>query len=455
MQLTRHISTAVWSSADKVLYLSLGLVFLIPQKVIGEAPWGLFAASQAFLTVIFMLADGFALQIMVNFGVVEERRPQATSAALLLYTLFIGLGTLGVWLGREEIAALTRKPELADVLALFPLLAAGFFLRNFTLKIAQLKIDTRGTFIIDAAWAVATIGLLVFGWQTGSLVDELDMVVIAAAAAGISSVVGLLLYGRGIRLARRFAPGEFKQMIRFGMAQFGSATTMGFLSQGDVLLLTALVGDAAVVGNYDVAKKFFRGFEGIRDAGALFVYPAVARLSSQKRFEEIRTLVEKMTMFTAIIIVPIVLLLWLLPIEKAFELVYKGNYQSAPDILRILSLAALAIPLSMHSYVLLGMSRVRRLFTASASAAVASVILALILVPGLEGKGQALAVVGSFWTLGIVAFTFVSRQTGIGLGDIWRRRRDAHRFVGTLRDLVRERVSGTQKKNGSEESDEQ
>lgn len=437
MQLTRHISKAVWSSADKVLYLSLGLVFFIPQKVIGESAWGIFATSQAILTIMYMLADGFALQVMVNFGVVEERRPEATTAALILYLSFLILCTGLIWLGRADIAAITGKPDLIPVLALFPILAFSFILRNFTLKMAQLLIDTRGTFIIDAAWAVATVGLLLHGWITGWLVDEIDMVWVAAAAAGVSSIAGLLLYGGRIRFARRFEPGVFRQMVRFGLAQFGSATTMGFLSQGDVLLLTTFVSDAAVVGNYDVAKKFFRGFEGIRDAGALFVYPAVARLSAQHRFEERRALVEKMIAFVAIVITPIVLLIWLGPIDRLFALIYKENYRLAPDLFRLMALGALAIPLSMNSYVLLGMSEVRRLFTVTTGAVIVFLILSLLLVPEIGGEGQALALVGSFWTLGILSYMFVSRKAGLTPRGILRRWRDALDFARNLPAAVR------------------
>ena len=439
VQLTQHISKAVWSSADKVLYLSLGLVFFIPQKVIGEAAWGIFATSQAILTIMYMLADGFALQVMVNFGVVEERRAEATSAALLLYVVFLGLCTTAVWLLREDIAMVTGKPELIPVLAIFPILALSFFFRNFTLKTAQLLIDTRGTFIVDAAWAVATITLLLHGWIDGWLVDEIDMVYVAAAAAGFSSLVGLLLYARTIRLARRFKPGRFVEMIRFGMAQFGSATTMGFLSQGDVLLLTTFVSDAAVVGNYDVAKKFFRGFEGIRDAGALFVYPAIARLSSQHRFEERRVLIEKMIAFVGLIIIPIVLLIWFGPIERLFELIYKENYRMAPDIFRLMALGALAIPLSMNSYVLLGMSEVRRLFLVTASSAIVFLILSFALVPNWGASGQAIALLGSFWTLGLLSTWFVARKTGVSLRGILSRWRDPLGFARTLPALLKKK----------------
>ena len=414
------------------MYLSFGLVFILPMKAIGPASWGLFATSQAILTIIFLVADRFALQIIVNFGVIEEQRKQATSTAVLLDTLFIGSCTFAIWLGRYDIGAFTAKPELAPVLALFPLVACAFWLRNFTLMVAQLHIDTRGRFIIDGAWIGATTLLLLHGHYAGWLVDEIDMMYITAASAGFSSLVGFLIYSSRIRFALSFPFSLFKRMVRFGVAQFGSAATTGFLAQGDVVLLASLVGDAAIVGNYDAAKKFFRGFEGIRDAVVLFVYPAVARLSAQHRSDELRVLIEKMIAFMAIVIVPIVLLVWILPIDQVFHWVFKGKYQLAPDLFRLLSFAALAIPFSMNNYVLLGMSQVRRLFLATAITVAIFVLISLIAVPLLGAKGQGLALVASFWVLGILSVVMVRKLTGISLRNVSGRWRDALEFVRAL-----------------------
>ena len=429
VQLTRHISTAVWSSADKVLYLSLGLVFFLPQKVIGESSWGLFATSQAILTMMYMLADGFALQVMVNFGVVESQKKEAMTTGFVMYLFFIAVVTTAVWLGREELALLWKKPDLAPLLGLFPLVAAGFFLRNLTLKIAQLHIDTRGTFIIDAAWVVAMIAMLLHGWRTGWLVDELDMMIVSAASAGVSSVVGLILYRRTLHFAKRVERTLFRKMFRFGITQIGSATTMSLLSQGDIIFLNMFGSNAAVIGNYDAAKKFFRGFEGIRDAGALFVYPAVARLSSQERWGELRTLLEKMIAFMTIVLIPIVLFIWFGPIDAIFAFIFKENYRLAPDLFRIMSLGALAIPLSMNTYVLLGMSQVRKLFAVSSISLILFIITSLLLVPRLGGQGQAIAMAVSFWSLGLLSIVLVVRLTELSPRRILRRWRDVLDFA--------------------------
>lgn len=414
------------------------VVYFIPQKVIGESQWGLFTISQAYITIMYLLSDGFALQIMVNFGVREEYRRQATSVAALLSLLLIAVFTGAVFWGRWLIADINSDPELIPVLALFPLVAFGFFVRNFTLKTAQLRIDTRGTFLIDAAWVGTTALLLAHGWATGWLVDAVDMMYVSAISAGASSIVGVIVYRRHINFAWKFDTPLLRRMVRFGMGQFGSAATMALQAQGDILILGTLVG-SATVGNYDVAKKFFRGFEGIRDAGALFIYPAVARLSAQERVGELTVMIEKMIAFMTIVIIPIVVVIWFGPIELIFEWIFKDSYRQAPALFRIMSLAAIAIPLSMNSYVLLGMSKVRKLFIITFISVALFFATALILVPQYGVTGQAIAIVVTFWTLGILGIFAVRKEINITPAGIISRWRDPLEFLQVAVQRLRSR----------------
>ena len=148
-------------------------------------------------------------------------------------------------------------------------------------------------------------------------------------------------------------------------------------------------------------------------------------------------MVEKMIAFVTFVIVPIVLLIWFGPIEQLFALIYKDNYRLAPDLFRLMALGALAIPLSMNSYVLLGMSEVRKLFLVSGSAAIIFLILSVSLVPGMGGSGQAIALVGSFWTLGLLSTWFVAKKAGISLGGVLSRWRDPFGFVRSVPSMIK------------------
>lgn len=442
LQLTRHISTAVWSVADKALYFSMVLVYFIPQKVIGESHWGLFTIVQAMVTIMYLFSDGFALQIMVNFGVREEIRRESFTVSVLLSTAFVGVVTTAVFFSRYLIADIADKPDLLPILTLFPLVALAFYVRSFTLKVSQLNIDTRGSFLIDGAWVGTTAIMLAIGWSTGWLQDGVDMMYISAISAGVSSVVGLLVYGKRIRFARKVESSLFRRMLRFGIGQFGFAATIALQSQGDLLILGGLVS-AAAVGNYDVAKKFFKGFEGIRDSAILFIYPAVARLQTQGREQELSAMIEKMIAFMTIIIIPIVAVIWLAPIEVAFDWIYKGAYSDAPYLFRLMSLGAVAIPMGMTIYVLLGLSKVRKLFAVTFTSVIFFFAIALVLVPQIGVAGQAIAFATTFWVLGILGTLAIRNEISITPRGIVSRWRDPLEFARMLLDRIRKRGGGS------------
>jgi O-antigen/teichoic acid export membrane protein len=410
-----------------MLYALIGVAFLIPQKVIGERNYGTYILAQSLLTVIYMLSDGFALQAMVNFGMDESRRAQAFTISALTHFAFIGSTTAAIYFGRDIIAGIFSKPELAHTLELFPIVSLGFLLRNYFLKVSQLHIDTRNTFLIDLIWVLGTVGLLVVGWQTEWLSTAEDMMVVSAISSALSSLTGLILYGTRIRLTLKLDRAYTQRMLGFGTAQLASAATIAAQSQGDLLLLGRFAS-TAVVGNYDTAKKIFRAFEAIRDAGSLFVYPAVARLSAEGREREMVLLVEKMIAFTFFVITPIVLVVWLGPTDRIFEMVYHGKYREAPMIFKVMSLAALAIPFSLNMNVLAGLGEARKFFRVTATAAVGFFIAGVILIPAFGGIGAALTLVTSYVLLGLLSTRAVRQRIDFSLRSSFGRWRDALEF---------------------------
>ncbi len=406
----------------------MGFAFLLPQKMIGPSQWGIYSTAQAILTTVFMLSDSLALQAMVNFGVIPERRNESLTIAAIVHTLFCVVLAGTVYLGRTVIADTFSEPQLVTTLSYFPLVTLGYLVRTYFLKVAQLTIDTRATFFIETALSVTTIGLIVVGWNGGWLATASDMMMIAAVASGVSSLVGLWFFRRSVRFTRAISRDNVRQMLRLGLAQFGSAATMALQTQGDTLILKWFAS-SAVVGNYDAAKKFFRGFEAMRDAASLLVYPAVAKLAAEKRQAELVLLLEKMIGFMMIAVTPVVVAIWLGPTGDVFNWIYKGKYDEAAVIFQYLSLAALVLPFTMNTYVLGALSEARRYFRVTLTAAVVSVVAMFVLVPPLGGRGAALGVLVSYVMLGVLATRSVRDRIPFSMAGAFGRWRDALQFV--------------------------
>jgi O-antigen/teichoic acid export membrane protein len=427
LQLSKHIGKAAWSTADKALYIFIGLAFILPQKVIGERNWGVFTTAQAILNVSFALSDGFALQPIVNFGMETERRSQAFSFSAILHILFIGLVAAMVFFGRGTIAGVYNEPLLVSTLALFPLTALGFLLRNYFLKVSQLHIDPRTTFLMDLVWIGSLIALIVHGWTTGTLVKSEDMMMISALSSGASSLVGLFIYRSRVRLTLAFEMDHVRRMFVFSATQFLSSAMLALQAQGDVLLLKRFAS-SAMVGNYDTAKKIFRGFEAFRDAGALLIFPGAARLTAQNRDAEMVLMVEKMIGFSLVALVPLVLVVWLGPTDTLFHLIYKGKYLAAPMIFKVLSLAALTFPFTLNVYVLNGAGRAASVFRVTLLSAATFFIAGIVLIPPYGAVGAALAVVIGYASMGVLATHLVRRYVPFNMTSALGRWRDVTDF---------------------------
>ncbi len=428
MQLSRHIGKAAWSTADKALYTFIGLAFILPQKVIGERNWGIYTTAQAILNVTYALTDGFALQPMVNFGMDVDRRKHAYTFSAILHVAFIAIISAVIYAGRFAIADVYNEPQLVSTLALFPLTALGFLLRNYFLKVSQLYLDPRSTFFMDLAWVGSLIVLIVHGWRVGSLATSEDMMVISAIASGFSSLVGLAILGMRVRLTLFPDLDYMRKMLVFGGTQLLSAATLALQAQGDILLLKRFAS-SEMVGNYDTAKKIFRGFEAFRDAGSLLVYPGVAKLKAEGRYREMVLLVEKMVGFTLIIMVPLVLLVWFGPTDYLFGVIYKGKYQAAPEIFKVLSLAALAIPFSMNIFVLSGSGEARSVFRVTFLSAILFFAAGMLLIPQYGAIGAAITVVISYASMGLLATRGVRQRIPFSLRAAFGRWRDAFDFA--------------------------
>ncbi|MBC8145366.1 MAG: polysaccharide biosynthesis C-terminal domain-containing protein, partial [bacterium] len=310
----------------------------------------------------------------------------------------------------------------------FPLVALGFLLRNYFLKVSQLDIDIRSMFLIDAAWVLATAVLVAWAWVQKTLVTADDMMIVSALSAIVSSLTGIALCARRMQLARSIHRPELRQAITFGLAQCAAAATLVVQTQGDTLLL-ARFASMSVVGNYDVAKKFFRGFEAIRDAGAMFAYPAVARLRAQGRTTEMVLMIEKMIGFTLVVVIPMVVIVWLAPIERIFGALYKSTFDQVPHIFRLLSLAALAIPFVLNLSVLTGLGDARAGFRSTLISSIVFVVAALLFIPRLGADGAAIAVVASYVALGIGSTIGVRRHVAFSLPGAIGRWRDAFDYA--------------------------
>ncbi|QQS65722.1 MAG: oligosaccharide flippase family protein [Chlorobiota bacterium] len=401
---------------------------MLPQKMIGAQGWGVFTIVNTFLTSIFMLTDGIALQAIVNFGMNESKKDQTLTITFIIHLIFVLFFAVLIYLSKGFLADLFNEPMYLKSFQMFPLLCSGFLTRTYFLRVSQINLKMNFIFWIDFAWVFSSTLMILIGWKTLWIKSVDEMILIAIISPFISSIVGLILTRKNLSFTTKIDKNYFKEILKFGFSQCINSGTTALQTQGDAILLKIFYS-SSVVGNYDIAKKLFRLFEALREAGSLTIYPAVARLFQEKRISELRVLIEKMMCFTSIGLIPLVLFSLFGPVDFILGLIYKGNYPLAPNIFRTLSIAAFFMPLTMNIYVLLGMGASKNLLKLNATSVLTSVFFGIILVPKFGAIGTAITVVISYALIGFASTRIVYNQIGFSVKSTFLRWKDASTFV--------------------------
>ena len=140
-------------------------------------------------------------------------------------------------------------------------------------------------------------------------------------------------------------------------------------------------------------------------------------------------MVEKMIGFTLVVVLPLVLFVWIAPIELVFGVLYKSTFDQVPQLFRLLSIAALAIPFVLNLNVLTGLGDGRAGFRSTLTSSIAFFVTALLLVPTLEAQGAALSVAASYFALGIGSTLAVRRHVDFSFVGAIGRWRDAFEYA--------------------------
>jgi len=424
MRLSDHLSKATWSFADKALYAGYGFVRLVQVHAMAKQEFGVFSVFDTAFMILFTLSDGYILQALVKFGADENRRGETLTITFAAHVAFLTIASFLLVLFRAPLAGLFQEPRYIDVLTAMPLLCILTVPRTYGLKFFQMLIRTREIFFIDFAFfgtmAVATAYRLYT--HTFNTADDFIAVNIAGAIGG--SVVAIALAAPHARFHLRIKKNSVREMAPFGFYQ-GSAVLTTILQQYADVFILQYFSNAAQVANYASARIFYRAFESVRDAVTTILYPAVARLHVQRRFAEMRVLVEKTMSFVLIAMIPVVVFCELGGSAFLFHLFFGMKYDESIPIFNVLALFGLILPFILNFNVLTGLGESKPIFRIAIIASLASLIGNFILVPQFQAMGAAYTLIFASIVSGALAtrevkksvpFTWISLFRGVGDG---------------------------------------
>lgn len=438
MKLSEHLDKGIWTIADKALLLLYGFgVIIVVVNVLPKEEWGAWSLYQSIFLILSVLADSIFLQPMVKFGSEHEAEVhEVLAAGFNLYSIAMIAASVTLWLYGPEIGSLFASKEVSRMLPLLPIWVLASILRNVGIRYLQIDLRISSIFWVDLGFFGSILILTVMANALGMLHTAADFLYLNIAGGIISSIITLWFCARAFLKMPIFTVPrhEYARMMSFVKFHAGTSALLTIQQWSDVLVVGYFFG-LKEAGIYNAAKVIFRFLDAVREGATLLVVPLTSRLFSEKNYDALAALLEKLLFIGFAVLVPVSLVLalgsWTL-----FHFVYKAQYDAASPVFQILILSGFTMPLSLvGTNALIGMGRAKSLFFVTVVSTAIFFGLSYLLTPALASKGQALAVFGALTSLSVLQFFAMRSGLDLSAAGIMRRASDARRFV-------RERAKG-------------
>jgi len=218
---------------------------------------------------------------------------------------------------------------------------------------------------------------------------------LAALAAAASRQLGLARWADAPLHALR---GDLKRILGFVAYSNLSGTSRLVTARADVLVLGLFAGTRSV-GLYRLARSVSDPLAGLFNPIYQAVYPEMARLVHERRFELARRLSERMKRMIATLVIPACIVVtltagWVVP------WVFGAGFSGAVPLVRIMVWQLVWTPYLWLPGLLLAMGRARVVAVVNGLDALDYLLLLFLLVPAFGATGAAVATLLRFvgWT---------------------------------------------------------
>ncbi len=432
MNLSEHLDKGIWTIADKTLLLLYGFgVIVLVVNVLPLREYGVFVMFQSIFLILCVLGDSIFLQPMVKFATEHEAEVRHVLAGgFNLYT--IGILAAGIICAAlaPKFSIIFTSPELGIMLPYLPYLIALSIFRNVGIRYLQIDLRINAIFWIDLTFFGSILILAVLADAFNLFHTATDFMFINMMGATLSSVVAWFFCGRAfwdmplLRVPRH----EYRKMFSFAKFQAGTSALLTLHQWSDVLIV-GFYFSPPVVAIYGAAKTIYRFLDALREGATLLIVPMTSRLYSERDYDGLSALLEKLLFGGFAILVPMSLVL-AAGAPLIFKILFHGKYDAGAAVFQIMILAGFTMPLSLvGTNALIGMGKVKGLFLVTLASITTFFVASYLFAPRLGARGEALAILVSFTMLAVLQFFTMRRDLDLSARGIWGRAKDAKRFV--------------------------
>src|SRR5262249_20636934 len=338
-----------------------------------------------------------AFQPITKFAAEMEKSGPYISAGLIMilvyYAVISGLTLLAKpWIvPLLDRAGQTNLPVLLNYL---PLLFIASFYRSFAVSLLQAKYELQRIFWIEASYFLGVLVIVAVSGLLGLFSTAQDLMIINLLGFGCSTVIALVMTARAVFPVLEFDLVSFKRIWNFGKFTFLGNVMYSVFSQFDVFFVSSYAG-VFVVAGYNAAKITLRIFDIVSQVIQMFLIPFSSKAYAREDMKTLTVTAEKIICFSLVGLLPVFIVMFFFP-EQLLHVLYRGKYDQAASVVRILSFFSIIVAWNavIASY-LVGTGKVKEGFYSGVLLVVIATPLYFILTAAYGAVGAAISLVGS------------------------------------------------------------
>jgi O-antigen/teichoic acid export membrane protein len=377
-------------SAGYVLGLGLSLISApLLTRHLGPVDFGHYIAVISLVAIVAGLTEGGLNSIALR-EYVARSGAERTDAMRDLLGIRLALSLLAGLIAPGCAAAFGYRPLLIAGTAIA---VSGQMLQVFqTLLGASLQGEMRFGWItaLELVRQTVTVALLVALVLAGATLLPFFIVPILAASVTMSLTLrvtrGLMPRRPSVHIAR------WMPMLRETLP-FAAAIAVSVLYFRVGVIAMSLISTNVQTGYFAASFRVIEVIVGVPSLIASAAFPILARTAARRDEERLQYAAGRLIEATLVLGVGLALLL-ALGAEPIIAVIGGHAFAGSVAVLRIQGLALIATCVAVSAgYVLLSLRRHRAILLSNAAALAASVLLSLALIPSLQARGAAIAVV--------------------------------------------------------------
>ena len=428
MQLSRHIDKGFWATASNVIKALYG--FALVMWLIAVFPKSAFAnylIVQTTYLVLAQLISGFSFAAFIKFYYEKEHEVELQSSSLVL---FCAAGILVMAIFSIFVAPLRQALNMAretDLLLYVPALFFASAPKLFSNELFKARHEIKFYFLTEVTFFLSHSLMVVLIYLYHGLNRAEDVLTPMVAAYFLSSLLGLWLARQGIIFHFRLRKKNLIEVLRFNRFVLAIGISNNIFEHVDTYVVAGFL-DKASLALFGALKLFTRFFTMFRQVVGTLGFPAFARLHSEGRERDLRSLYEK-GIYYATVLLGLLVVFILLTADIFFDIIMK-QYAGNGFYLRIFILLGLFVGWqTIGDNLLYGIGKPRIVFYNRLFASIFNVAMNLVLIPRFGITGAIITANLTMFLLMLSTTYFVRRNLAFTFHGIWAKRRDLYYFI--------------------------